>query len=188
MKFASISLFTLITSAAVTNAAMAEPYVGIGIGTAMYEADLTARGGGKLDDDGTGTKLYGGYSFNKYFAAEASVYNFAEASIGAIEYPVGSGTFSSAAVSMKGVGAYAVGMYPVTKNINLIAKLGVLNWDADLRVNSTAGSNDGTDAAYALAASYAFTKALLVTAEWESFNTDNPELSMFSLGFKFNFK
>ncbi len=186
MKFAIISLFTLITSAAVTTTATAEPYVGFGIGSAMYEADLTALGGGQFDDDGTGTKLYGGYSFNKYFAAEASVYNFAEASIGAFE--VTPGVFASASVSMKGVGAYAVGMYPVTKNINLMAKLGVLSWDADLSVNTTTATNDGTDAAYALAASYAFTKELLVTAEWESFDSDNPELSMFSLGFRFNFR
>jgi len=186
MKFAIISLFTLITSAAVTTTAIAEPYVGIGIGSAFYKADLTGLGGGTLDEDGTATKLYGGYSFNKYFAAEASVYNFAEASIGAFE--VSPGVFASAAVSMTGVGVYAVGMYPVTKNTNLMAKLGALSWDADLRVNSTSGTNDGTDLAYALAASYGFTKELLVTAEWEAFDSDNPELSMFSLGFRFNFR
>jgi len=169
-----------------TSTAIAEPYVGIGIGTAFYDADLTGLGGGKLEEDSTGTKLYGGYSFNKYFAAEASVYNFAEASIGAFE--VTPGNFVSAAVSMKGVGAYAVGMYPVSKKFNLMAKLGMLSWDADLSVNNTSATNDGTDAAYALAASYAFTKELLVTAEWESFQTDNPELSMFSLGFRFNFR
>jgi len=186
MKFVIISLFTLIASAATT--VIAEPYVGIGIGSAFYKADLTGLGGGTLDEDGTGTKLYGGYSFNKYFAAEASVYNFAEASVGAVETSPGSGSFVSAEVSMKGVGAYAVGMYPVSKEVNLMAKLGVLNWDADLRFGNTSGTNDGTDAAYALAASYAFTKELLVTAEWESFDSDNPELSMFSLGFRFNFR
>lgn len=184
MKLAIISLFTLIAS--VTTTAIAEPYVGMGVGSAFYKADLTRLGGGTLDDDGTATKLYGGYAFNKYFAAEASVYNFAEASIGAFE--VSPGVFASAAVSMKGVGAYAVAMYPVTKNTNLMAKLGTLSWDADLRVNSTSGTNDGTDLAYALAASYGFTKELLVTAEWEAFDSDNPELSMFSLGFRFNFR
>jgi hypothetical protein len=55
-------------------------------------------------------------------------------------------------------------------------------------VNDIKGENDGTDAAYALSASYAFTKELSVAAEWESFNSDNPELSMLSLGFKFIFR
>jgi len=171
---------------AVATPAIAEPYVGIGIGSASYKADLTSLSGGNLDDSGTGTKLYGGYSFNKYFAAEAAVYNFAEASVGAVE--TSSGVFASGSVSMKGVGAYAVGIYPVSKKVNLMAKLGVLKWDADLQFNNDTATNDGTDAAYALAASYGFTKELLVTAEWESFDSDNPELSMLSLGFRFNFR
>jgi OOP family OmpA-OmpF porin len=177
-----------ITLMSVASVAVAEPYIGIGIGSADYKINFSSLGGGNLDDSGTGTKLYGGYSFNKFFAAEAAYYNFAEASVGALETSPGSGTFVSASASMKGIGAYAVGMYPVTKKFNLMAKLGMLNWDADLTVNSNNATNSGTDAAYAIAASYAFTKELLVAAEWESFNTDNPEVTMLSLGFRFNFR
>jgi len=186
MRIPVVSLILVSASLASISTAAAEPYVGFGIGTASYKADLSSLGGGDLDDDGTGTKLYIGYSFNKYFAAEFSAYNFAEASVAAVE--VSPGTFASASVSMKGFGAYAVGMYPVSKKVNLMAKLGVLSWDADLQVNNTSAENDGTDAAYGLAASYAFTKELSVAAEWESFNSDNPELSMLSLGFKFIFR
>ena len=171
---------------AVATSVIAEPYVGIGIGSASYKADLTSLRGGNIDDNGTGTKLYGGYSFNKYFAAEAAIYNFAEASVGAVETI--NGDLLGGSVSMKGVGAYAVGMYPVSKKVNLMAKLGVLSWEADLQVNNDTATNDGTDVAYALAASYGFTKELLVTAEWEFFDSDNPELSMLSLGFRFNFR
>jgi hypothetical protein len=89
---------------------------------------------------------------------------------------------------MNGIGAYAVATYPVNRELNIMAKLGVLKWDADLRVNSTYGSNDGTDAAFAIAASFAFTKEWLATAEWEYFDSDNPELSMFSAGFRYNFR
>jgi len=112
--------------------AVAEPYVGFGVGTASYKVDLNSLGGGNFDDDSTGSKLYLGYSFNKYFAAEVNVYNFAEASVAAVE--VSPGTFASASASMKGVGAYAVGMYPISKKVSLMAKLGVLKWDADLQV------------------------------------------------------
>ena len=178
--FISIILLALATPV------MADVYVGMGIGSAFYKADLTSLGGGNIDDNATGTKLYTGYEFNKYFSAEVAVYNFAEASVGAFE--VSPGNFVSAAVSMKGVGAYAVGMYPVSKKVNLMAKLGVLSWDADLQADGNTATNDGTDAAYALAVSYAFTKELLATVEWESFDSDNPELSMLSVGFKFIFK
>jgi len=186
MRFPVLALMPVLILLGSITTAVAEPYVGFGIGSAYYKADLNALGGSSLDDNETGSKLYSGYSFNKYFAAEVSAYNFAEASVAAIE--VSPGTFASASVNMKGFGAYAVGMYPLSKKTSLIAKLGVLNWDADLPVNNTKGENDGTDVAYALGASYAFTKELSVVAEWESFNTDNPELSMLSLGFKFIFR
>jgi len=186
MKFSVLPLLLSAMLFAVSSSA--EPYVGIGIGSASYKVDLTPLGGSNFDDSGTGTKLYGGYAFNKYYAAEAAIYNFAEASVGAIETGPGTGNFVSAAASMKGIGAYAVGMYPVSKKFNLMAKLGVLNWDADLEYDGSSATTDGTDLAYAFAASYAFTKELLITAEWESFETDNPELSMFSLGFRFNFR
>ena len=181
MRFFLILLMTLLS----TSAVLAEPYIGLGIGSASYKVEI---GGGDFEDNGTGTKLYGGYAFNKYFAAEAAIYNFAEASIGALETEPGGPVVFDASASMKGVGAYAVGMYPVSKKVNLMAKLGVLSWDADLQANNNAATNDGTDVAYALAASYGFTKELLVTAEWESFDSDNPELSMLSLGFRFNFR
>lgn len=188
MKLSIISTLLFAVMSAASNTLSAEPYVGIGIGSASYQVNLAAFAAGQFDDDGTGTKLYGGYAFNKYFAAEATAYNFAEASIGALETSPGSGTFLNAKASMKGVAAYAVGMYPVSKNFSLIAKAGFLRWDADLSVNNTSVTNDGTDVAYALAASYAFSRELLLIAEWESFNSDNPEVTMISLGFRFNFR
>ncbi len=184
MKTSFIAIITLLIGGLSTTTE-ADPYIGLGIGAAFYKADLTGLGGEKLDESGTGSKLYGGYSFNKYFAAEASIYNFAEASVGAVETSSG---FNSAEASMKGLGAYAVGIYPLNREVNVMAKLGVLSWDADLRVNNTSGTNDGTDVAFALAASFAFSRELLATAEWEFFDSDNPELSMFSAGFKFIFR
>jgi OOP family OmpA-OmpF porin len=166
--------------------AIADVYVGIGIGSASFKVDLGADG--NFEETGTGTKLYSGYAFNKYLAAEITAYNFSEASVGAFELSPGGSVVVGAAASMKGLGAYGVAMYPLSKNVNLLAKLGVLSWSADISANGNAGTNDGTDVAYALAASYAFTKELLATVEWESFNTDNPELSLLSLGFRFNFR
>jgi OmpA-OmpF porin, OOP family len=166
----------------------ADPYIGLGIGSASYKVDLAGLSGRSFEDKGTGTKLYGGYAFNKYFAAEAAYYNFAEASVGALETSPGSGAFVSASAEMRGFGAYAVGMYPVTKEFNMMAKLGVFSWNADLSFNNKSATNSGTDVAYAVAASYGFTKELLATAEWEFFDSDNPEVSMLSVGFKFIFR
>ncbi len=185
MKIRFIAIFTVLISV-LSATAVADIYVGAGVGSAAYKVDLGADG--NFEDNGTGTKLYSGYTFNKYFAAEVAAYNFSEASIGAFELSPGGRVVVGAAASMKGLGVYGVAMYPVSKKVNLMAKLGALSWNADLSANGNTRTNSGTDAAYGVAASYAFTKELLATAEWESFNTDNPELSMFSLGFRFNFR
>lgn len=167
----------------------ADPYIGLSAGSADYTVDLSSLNpSSQFEDDGTGTKIYGGYTFGDYFAAELSYYNFAEASVGALETSPGSGNFVSGSADMTGFGAYAIGIYPASKSVNLMAKLGVLNWNADLSFNDRKGSNDGTDLAFAVAASYAFTKELLGVAEWESFDTDNPEVSLLSIGFRFVFK
>ena len=178
--FGLVIISSVLSFSATTVAA--DPYVGVAVGTASYEVDLGT--GGNFDKDGTGTKIYAGYNFNKYYAAEVAIYNFAEASVGSVETAPGSGAFVSADADMKGIGAYAVGMYPLSKEINLMAKLGVLSWDADIRINTTNRENDGTDVAYGLGISYAFTKEFLATAEWEAFDSDNPELTMLSIGFK----
>lgn len=191
MDTRTVILSTVLSvSSIVSTTVAADAYLGASVGTGQYKVDLSGVPGesGEFEDNGTATKVYGGYNFNQYLGAEASYYNFAEASIGAFETAPGGPVVTGAAVSMKGLGAYAVGMYPVNKRLNLIAKLGVLSWDADISANGKSATNSGTDAAYGLAASYAFTKELLGVAEWESFESDNPELAMFSLGFRFVFK
>ncbi len=40
------------------------------------------------------------------------------------------------AVKSTGYAAYAVANYPLSKKVNLSAKLGVLQWNADLQVNN----------------------------------------------------
>ncbi len=174
-------IFVLLPSAAIASG----PYIGLGVGSTQYKADLSALGGGSFDDSATGTKFYVGYGFNDYLSAELAYYNFAESSIGAI---VINNSLVSAAVEAKGIAAYGVATYPASKEFKLGAKLGMLDWSADLRVNNATASSDGTDIAYGLFASYAFTKQLAVVAEWEKVESDNPELSLFSIGFRFDFK
>ena len=178
-----VVFFTLLSFS--TSTVYADAYIGVGAGLTFYDVDLSELGGGNFDDDVTSAKFYAGYAFNDYFAAEATYYSFADASVGSVETPSG---LVGADASVDGIAAFAVGMYPVSKRVNLMLKLGVLDWDADISVNDTSGSNDGTDIVYAVGVSYALSKALLVVAEWESFDTDNPELDMLSFGFKAIFR
>ena len=167
-----------------TSVAQAEPYIGFSVGSSRYDVDFGSFGDGSFDDTATGNKIYGGYDFNSYFSAELAYYNFAKASVGGV---VINNTLLSGSVDTNGIAAFAVASYSLSKKFKLAAKLGVLDWRADLRVNNNTANNDGTDLAYGLLASYNFTKQLALQAEWERFETDNPELSLISVGFKFNF-
>ena len=158
-------------------------YIGLGVGTAFITADLN---GNELDESSTVTTLTAGYRFNRYFALEAGLYNIAEASVGSIVVPP-STTPVSASADLSAVGINVVGLYPLSKKSDLFLKLGVANWDGDIQVNTSIAENDGSDLLFGLGASYSYTKNVAVQAEWNLIDSDNPELSMLILGFKFGF-
>lgn len=178
--------FLLATLLLFTAPLLAQPYIGFGVGSVKYTVDFSALGGSDYSDRSTGTKLYGGWAFNRYLALEAAYYKFAEASIGKLEVqnrpPV------SAAAKSDGVGAMLVLSYPFSKKTAVAAKAGLLRWQADLRVDQSTAGNDGTDMMFGLQANYFFTREVGVVAEWERFNSDNPELDLLSIGFRYRFK
>lgn len=166
----------------------AELYLGLGVGSADFEVDLTGVGGGTIEDSGTASKLFAGYQINDYLAVEAAYYNFAETSVAGIELTPGSGNLVSASADMNGLAAIAVASYQVRKNIILMAKAGMFSWDADISLGSSTASNDGSDAMLGVGAAYGFTRELFMQAEWETFQSDNPETSMLSIGVSYRFK
>jgi OOP family OmpA-OmpF porin len=180
MKISS-ALFALLFCLPTTNV-LAQSYVGFGWGPSQVNADLG--GGATLDESSSGTKLFAGYRFNKYIAVEAAYYNIAQASVGQV---IVSGVPVSASAEMQGVAVYGVGLYPLSKKSDIYINLGVVDWDADIRVNNTTAQTDGTDILYGVGAVYAFTRNVAVFAEWDMFNSDNPEMSMLGFGFRFSF-
>lgn len=169
-------------------AATADPYLGFGVGSSDITVDLTALGGGEFEDSSTATKLFAGYGFNQYIAAELAYYNFAEASVGGQETAPGSGQFVSASAEMSGFALSAVGSYPLGKHALIFARAGMMNWDADISLGTSKASNDGTDALLGLGAAYEISKGLLVQAEWETVQSDNPEVDVLSIGMTFRFR
>jgi len=176
-----VSLFVLLFSMLATNV-LAQSYIGLGWGPSKVKADLG--GGAALDESSSGTKLFTGYRFNKYIAIEAAYFNIAKASVGRVivnNAPV------SASAEMQGVAIYGVGLYPLSKQADVYVNLGVVDWNADIRVNNITAHNDANDILTGIGAAYAFTRNVAAFVEWNSFNSDNPELSMLGLGFRFSF-
>ena len=175
------ALATLALSVAMTAQADVAPgfYVGAGFGTTEISEesieDFTA------DDSDTGLKVFGGYSFNEYFAIEASYFDFGEAS-GTIEDPF-LGDFDFA-VGITGINAAAVARIPVAEMFALFGKVGFASYDLEFDVSlgdiSGSDSESETDMVYGGGAALSF-GAFEVRAEYEVLNVEDGDVNMISL-------
>jgi OOP family OmpA-OmpF porin len=104
----------------------------------------------RFEDDEYGYKLFGGYRFSRYFAAEA-----AWVDPGSLKSRGLSTGYQEMQVrtTLDGIGAFAMGILPLG-NFDLFAKLGVIDWDSTTTItldDVTEVTDDGaTDAAYGL--------------------------------------
>lgn len=193
-------------------AANAGGYVGAGVGGttakdfpsgATFDAELAAQNilaSSSADDTDTGWKLFGGYKFNQYLAAEGSYANFGKQTIDSnVTSPfVGTidTTWKAQALAVSGVG-----ILPLAYSIDLFGKLGLQYWKVDLSSTPSVGavgyqseSEKGTDYIFGVGAGYNVTNNIAVRAEWERYNnigdtstTRESDMDMWSLGVQYSF-
>ena len=138
----------------------------------------------EFDSSDGGYKLYGGFTFIKFFAVEASYVDF-----GSPEDEISAGT--DATIDTTGWDAFAVGKLPIGKHFEIFGKLGFIMWDAEATYSGVVnGSSDesGTDSCYGAGIAFVFGKHFAVRAEYESFGiSDIDSLNMTSVGAEFRF-
>ncbi len=179
-----IKLLALSASLVLSSTVAAENfYVGGSFGQAEVD-DLCSELGSlgtvsNCDDSDTGFKFFAGYQFNQYFALEGFYADFGEVSADV------DGT--NIDVEYDAFGLSAVGILPATESINLFAKLGYYDADAEASSNVGSASTSGSDFMYGLGASYSFTDSVAVRAEWERFNTDDADIDLLSAGISYSF-
>ena len=181
------ALAALALTVAMTAQAEVAPgfYVGAGFGTTEISEesieDFTA------DDSDTGLKVFGGYSFNEYFAIEASYFDLGEAS-GTIEDDF-FGDFDFA-VGVTGMSAAAVGRIPVAEMFALFGKVGFASYDLEFDVTlddiSGSESESESDMVYGGGAALSF-GAFEVRAEYEVLNVEDGDVNMISLSGLYRF-
>lgn len=147
--------------------------------TGEEKATLNNLGYSQIDEVDQGLKLFGGYRFNQNFALEGFYADLGDAE-------VSNGTVNIKAAT-DGYGVSAVGLFPVTEQIDLFAKVGMFHWsiDATTNVNVSLG-DDGTDATYGIGAAYNLDKVSL-RAELERFDIGGDNIDMISAGVQVNF-
>ncbi|MEJ2115950.1 MAG: outer membrane beta-barrel protein [Gammaproteobacteria bacterium] len=171
-----LGLFLSITFSA---SVLAAPpfYVGGGIGQSYVEEN-NVFAGDDFDDEDFGFKVFGGYNFHKNFAAEIDYLNFGEPSDDIFGVDIKIEDFYAIAL-------YGVGKLPLSEHFELFAKLGAAYWEGDAKARfmgiSASSREDGTEFAYGLGASYAFTDQYAVRVEYEEIDTDSDDLSTLGL-------
>ncbi|MFC6669688.1 outer membrane beta-barrel protein [Marinobacterium aestuariivivens] len=133
-----------------------------------------------FDETDKGYKVFAGYRVNDYFAAE-----FFYTDLGQAVFKDGVDTLKLEADT---VGVAALGMVPINEYVDLYAKVGFHNWDADLNLAGTgiSLSDDGTDPVYGAGINYTVNH-ISVRFEFERYELDDEDVDLISGGVAYNF-
>lgn len=154
---------TLMWSATSSAASLLGIYAGASIGKAEI-ANTSPK------QDSTANKVYAGYRILGPIAVEVA--------------RVDLGEFGTDPIRIDGISADAV-LYLPAGLVNVFAKAGVFNWNADY--NGADPANSGTDAKYGFGVEYNLLLNVDLRVEWEKYTgvggtTINEDINMFSLG------
>ena len=163
-------------------------YVGLGLGfgdTSWNDVKNITGVNGDIDDVGFAFHAYGGYQFNKYFAAELGYTHWAETDV---NYFGGSeSNIRTYAVDISGKM-----MVPVTMGIGVFAKLGAAYLHASETVSGN--SKGALNVLYGAGLSYEVMPNLVANLSWTRYNGsaklgDNyqPDADLYALGIMYKF-
>jgi len=166
-----------LASLVLTSTAWSNPnaYLGASAGQAQIEEDFG--GGVDLDEEQNFYKVFGGARLG-LFGIEAGYVDF-----GTAETEVLGADVELDLTALQLYGTVNADLGPA----GLFAKAGVVNWQADADVDGTALDDDGTDPAYGVGARFDLTDNFALRAEYEVFDVDIDNLSLWSAGVEFSF-
>ncbi len=201
----AFAVLLVLSSAAVADDAGF--YFGVGIGQAS--ANLTGKIDQSLIEEGfsidslslngaeTGWKLFAGYAFTSYLAAELSYVDLGEAGA---EITIGGrvpGRIDTT-MDMSGINIGLKLNYPFDDQFFAFIKLGAFVWNAEANANANLGPNLGTssrkdngaDFSYGLGLSYAFTDQVTLRADWDYYRLGgdaDADAKLWSVGMQYLF-
>lgn len=158
-------------------------YVGGSVGQSKIDCDTSGIPGASCDDSDTAFRIFGGYQFNKNFAAELGYNEFGEAkaSAGGV----------SVTGEAKGFDLVAVGILPLNEKFSVFGKLGWHMSDVDVSSNvGVSESESNSDFTYGIGLQYNFSRNLGVRAEYQQFKKvgEDTDVDVMSIGVVYKFK
>lgn len=138
--------------------------------------------GTTLDKKDTGWKVYAGYRFNRYIAAEGGYVDLGKASFNTTIVAAPSGTTPAppfpihATATARGVFLSALAHWPVTQDFSLFVRAGAFRSDAKFTetipgtgITRVSETERRTDANYGAGLQWAFSRAVAARLEFERF-------------------
>jgi len=157
------------------------PYFGISAGTTSVDLCNQVAGLGltSCDDKDTGLKVFGGARVSPNFAFEIGWVDLGKVTL--------SGPGGTGQITVDGIQAAALGIAPVSPQVHLFGKLGFFLWDGKATAPGLSLTDDGTDIMFGFGVGWNITKNLTLRGEWENFDIDGDDVTMFSVGLQINF-
>ena len=170
----------LLVSAAAAVAQDSGFYLGGALGQSAFKewCDVPLA---SCDDKDSAWKLFGGYRFNRYVAAEGTYVDWGQVS-------AANNAGVRAEASQNSYGLAVVGTLPLNERFELFGKAGFLMTSQETRRiagTTSSVSRDETELHYGLGGRFLFTRNLGLRAEWE--NTDKLKVEMLSIGLEYRF-
>lgn len=206
---AALAVAALVPAGSTAYAADSGFYAGAGAGmsignfsAAELDRGMAARGfqtHSTLDDKDVGWKLFGGFQFNKYVAAEASYVDLGniKSNIHGSVNPSSSGAFLQAVAavhpySVSGFALSAVGLLPVWNRFSLVGRLGLMRWSGEANAGAPSGASishhdNGTDLTFGAGVDYRLSDCIGIALGWDRYytNRNHPDLFAFTAAYHF---
>ncbi len=134
-----------------------------------------------FDDEDFAYKLFANYTSQSGIGLEGGYVDFGEPNANIFGTDVG--------IDASGWNLYAVGNLPLSGNLDLFAKAGIIDWDADAVVDGfELGEDDGTDLALSIGARWNVSDSFGFRTEFDWYDVaDVDELWMLSVGLELRF-
>ena len=154
-------------------------YLGASVGQSGVSIDESFEGQNfDYDADSTAFKAIAGWRFLDWLSVEG---NYVD--LGSGDDTIEGTKFET---DVSGISLSAVGFLPVGP-VDLFARVGAINWDADLSSPAGTISDDGTDLTYGVGAQFRVW-SLSIRAEYEQFDVDAADtVDLISLGVTWTF-
>lgn len=179
-----MTLRRLLPLALVLLSGTAVAHAGLFLGASVGDASVSQEDSGlSFDSSDTGYKVFGGFTFVKFFGLEASYLD-----LGTQEDEVFPGIDVS--VDATAWNAYLVGILPIGGHFEIFGKAGVVVWDTSTSISGLSGeeSDDGNDPAYGVGLRFTFGHFFGIRAEYERFDIeDTDDVDLASVGAEFRF-